>query len=75
MKNNIEKIIENLIMHNYTTHNPNFISENRKKKKKKKKKIEILESFSNKNQNVKDELINLILNLMNSIIGFQKCSY
>ncbi|WAM07984.1 hypothetical protein [Mycoplasmopsis cynos] len=65
MKNNIEKIIENLIMHNYTTHNPNFISENRKKKK---KKIEILESFSNKNQNVKDELINLILNLMNSII-------
>ncbi|WP_322960987.1 S16 family serine protease [Mycoplasmopsis cynos] len=64
MKNNIEKIIENLIMHNYTTHNPNFISENRKK-------IEILESFSNKNQNVKDELINLILNLMNSIIGFK----
>ncbi|WP_181441377.1 hypothetical protein, partial [Mycoplasmopsis cynos] len=50
-----------------TTHNPNFISENRKK-------IEILESFSNKNQNVKDELINLILNLMNSIIGFKSAA-
>ncbi|VEU64269.1 hypothetical protein [Mycoplasmopsis cynos] len=33
MKNNIEKIIENLIMHNYTTHNPNLLAKTEKKLK------------------------------------------
>ncbi|VEU64272.1 hypothetical protein [Mycoplasmopsis cynos] len=62
MKNNIEKIIENLIMHNTLLIIQILLAKTEKK-------LKYLNLFQIKIKNVKDELINLILNLMNSIMA------